>query len=300
MRYTAFVEQDAYQFEFGPPAFVLWHGYKWYYDHRTGYYRDRTSRGLHVAVWEHFHQRRCPPGHDVHHVDGDKGSNAPGNLELKPHGEHVAHHNREDGRGIAGWDTEQRSAAGRASWEQRAPRQFTCQQCGGTGESTGQTPRFCSDECRKQAILARHEDLAGQYAGTTTDPAHPAWSDPKARERACAVCGATYRTTATRSKYCSPECCAQAMAARRWTVTCTGCGTEFESTYKAAKRCPACASKRNGDAQRAAWARKQPVDRICEHCGRPYATRQQNNPRYCSPECGNAARLGQRIADQMS
>jgi hypothetical protein len=294
------VESDAYHFEFGPPAYVLWHGYKWYYDHRTGYYRDSTTRGLHVAVWEHFHQRRRPAGCDVHHKDHDKTNNAPGNLELRPHGEHVAHHNREDQRGVAGWDAERHSESARSSWP-RAEREFTCVQCGGTGRSSGQAPKYCSDECRKLAILARQEDLAGQYARTTTDPAHPAWSDPAARERECTVCGATYRTMATRSKYCSAGCCATAMSRRRFTVRCIDCGTEFEVAHKKRDaRCGECARKHNSASQKAAWARKEPVQRICEECGQSYETRQQNNPKYCSERCRDKARLARRIADQMS
>lgn len=294
------MEPDPYQFEFGPPAYVIWHGYKWNYDQRTGYYRDTTTRGLHVAVWEHYHKQRAPGGHDVHHADHDKTHNHPSNLILKPHGEHVAHHNREDARGIAGWDTEKRSESAKQSWP-RPPREFTCAQCGGKGYNSGQTPKYCSDECRKAAILAREEDLAGQYANTTSDPAHPVWSNPRARERQCSVCEVTYRTLATRSKYCSADCCAQAMAARRWQITCADCGVTFEATSKAgATWCPECRSKHNSAAQREAWRRKQPSERICKHCGEPYATRQNNNPKYCSIRCGDQARLAVRIADQMS
>lgn len=293
------MESDPYQFEFGPPAYVMWHGYKWYYDHRTGYYRDKTTRGLHVAVWEHFHQQRRPPGHDVHHEDHDKTNNHPSNLVLKTHGEHVAHHNREDGRGVAGWDAKRYSESAKASWP-RAPREFTCAQCGGKGYSSGQTPKYCSDECRKAAILARQKDLAGQYVNTTTDQAHPVWSDPKARERQCSVCSVTYRTLATRSKYCSAECCAQAMAARRWTLACTDCGGKHESSSRDARFCPECRAKHNSEARREAWKRKEPEERTCEHCGAPYTTRQLKNPKYCSQRCGDAARLALRIADQMS
>jgi hypothetical protein len=294
------VESDPYRFEYGPPAYVLWHEYRWYYDHRTGYYRDSTTRGLHVAVWEHFHQCRRPAGHDVHHRDHDKTNNAPGNLELKPHGEHVAHHNHEDQRGVAGWDTGRHSASARNSWP-RAEREFTCTQCGGTGRSSGQTPKYCSEECRKLAILARQEDLAGQYARTTADPAHPVWGDPAARERKCTVCGVAYRTLATRSKYCSPDCCATAMARRRYTLTCVDCGGEFEAARrKRDPRCEDCQRQHNSASQKAAWARKQPVRRICEECGEPYETRQQNSPKYCSQRCGDKARLALRIADQMS
>jgi hypothetical protein len=292
------MESDPYHFEFGPPAYVLWHGYKWYYYHRTGYYRDARTRGLHVAIWEHFHQRRVPPGHDVHHMDEDKTNNAPGNLELKEHGKHVGDHNREDGRGIAGWTAEQFSESAKASWP-RPEREFTCQQCGGVGRSSGQTPKYCSDECRQLAILARKEDLAGQYARTTVDPAHPVWSDPKARECVCAVCSAAYRTLAKKSKYCSPECLAKAMAQRRWTLTCGDCGAEFESTAKQAKFCPECRPKRNSDAQRASWAERQPVGHVCEHCGQPYESTAQRS-KYCTIKCGDAARLERRIADQMS
>lgn len=293
------MESDACQFEFGPPAYVLWHGYKWYYDHRTGYYRDRTSRGLHVAVWEHFHQSRRPAGHDVHHIDHDKANNAPGNLELKEHGKHVADHNREDGRGIAGWDTARRSESARNA-KPRRRREFTCARCGGTGHSAGPAPKYCSAECRKAAILARQTDLGGQYTRTTTDPASAAWNDPKARQLDCTACGSAYRTTSTRSKYCSAGCCAEAMAKRTWTITCADCGTTFDSTYRAAKRCDPCVRKRNSDSQKAAWTRKQPVQRTCEHCGQQYPTKQQNNPRYCSAKCGYAARLEQRITDQMA
>ena len=75
----------------------------------------------------------------------------------------------------------------------------------------GKLPSTARTSAARAAILAREQDLEGKYANTSADPAHPAWEqgNPKAGECRCTVCGIAYRTLATLSKYCSPDCYAQ-------------------------------------------------------------------------------------------
>ena len=49
--------------------------------------RDRKSE-THRRVAEKEAGRKLQPSEDVHHKDGNKANNMPGNLEPKPHGAH--------------------------------------------------------------------------------------------------------------------------------------------------------------------------------------------------------------------
>ena len=55
----------------------------------------------HVYIWEREHGRRVPPGHDIHHIDGDKLNNKIDNLRLVTKLEHKRIHSgcelRDDG-----------------------------------------------------------------------------------------------------------------------------------------------------------------------------------------------------------
>ena len=60
-----------------------------------GYRRLRIGRRQvmeHVYVWEQHNGRDAPPGHDIHHRDGDKLNNDIGNLQLVTKLEHKRIH----------------------------------------------------------------------------------------------------------------------------------------------------------------------------------------------------------------
>jgi hypothetical protein len=58
--------------------------------------RDRKS-DTHRKVAEKEAGRKLPSSSDVHHKDGNKANNMPGNLEAKPKGEHSAETNKTRG-----------------------------------------------------------------------------------------------------------------------------------------------------------------------------------------------------------
>jgi hypothetical protein len=75
-----------------PLPFISWGNAKYTID-GFGYYRrtDDDRRRLHVDIWE-SENGPLPEGFDVHHADGDKTNNTPGNLELLSCSEHGRRH----------------------------------------------------------------------------------------------------------------------------------------------------------------------------------------------------------------
>lgn len=57
-----------------------------YFGRTTG---DRAM--MHRVVWEHHHGP-IPPGHDIHHIDGDRTNNSIANLAMLPKADHTRHH----------------------------------------------------------------------------------------------------------------------------------------------------------------------------------------------------------------
>lgn len=57
----------------------------------------------HVYVWEEAEGRKVPPGHDIHHRDGDKLNNERGNLQLVTKLEHKRIHSGCEIRGGEWW-----------------------------------------------------------------------------------------------------------------------------------------------------------------------------------------------------
>lgn len=65
-----------------------------FYWRRDGYFRRLPKKGghlLHRVVWE-AERGPIPPGHHIHHVDGDRANNRIENLELLTHAEHSRLH----------------------------------------------------------------------------------------------------------------------------------------------------------------------------------------------------------------
>lgn len=139
----------------GPPAYRDWNGFRWYYDHRMGRYRNSTGIPLARAVWTHVHGP-IPDGYDVHHVDGDKANDDPANLALVEHHEHRNSHAAENGRKSNG------NAAGAAAmWAARAADSRICEHCGAAYESRATYSSYCGPNCRAAARRRRHRDALG-------------------------------------------------------------------------------------------------------------------------------------------
>ena len=67
----------------------------WYRLGNIGYYVNSMSRKLlHRVRWEELHGP-IPPGHDIHHRNGDRTDNRHENLEIIPHSQHASMHNKE-------------------------------------------------------------------------------------------------------------------------------------------------------------------------------------------------------------
>lgn len=124
---------------------------------------------LHEEVWKN-HRGAIPEGYHVHHKNGDtigKANNRIRNLECLSPEDHAKHHKvkspkvlkklranmakatvaavvwhgSEEGRA---WHSEQ----SKLFWKNKSHREYTCEQCGKSGESSRQKlPRFCSGNC---------------------------------------------------------------------------------------------------------------------------------------------------------
>lgn len=123
---------------------VEWDGRRWYQNARDGYFRNRSGKLLHRAVWTH-ERGLIPPGWQVHHKDENRANNAIENLEAMPPSQHQQQH---EPRGWVGWDTSRRRANSVAAWDRRTPERVVCEQCSKTFSTTGMRSRFCSHNCR--------------------------------------------------------------------------------------------------------------------------------------------------------
>ena len=198
---------------------VVYNGYRFVKDKKTGYYLsakkiDGKRERLHRYVY------RCEvgdilPGYDVHHVDGDKDNNGPENLRAVLRSKHKAIHAeilKHDESKLAkvrinikkaikaapDWHRSQEgrewhTAHGIKSWEGREPRKYTCTECGKDFYSIKSFPKgqntFCSNNCR-----------AAYRRSTGKDKEH----------RSCIVCGADFTTNKySKRKFCSRKCALQ-------------------------------------------------------------------------------------------
>lgn len=137
----------------------------------------------------------------------------------------------------------------------------TCEYCGDsyrTYESWRDSKRFCSQAC------------------------HHAWRRER-RERTCAQCGRTFqaRNVEVPSKYCSRLCFD---AARRATVTCTGCGEEFTKQRCHVGKTNYCTK----ECREAYWRahRKAAAQGTCATCGGPTSKKQYQRCRPCQQGAG--------------
>lgn len=184
-------------FTIGPPAWIEWHGRKFYRNNR-GYYRSRQRDGtpevpLHRAVWQEVHGP-VPDGHEVHHIDGDPTNNALDNLRVLSRAEHLALH-----------PMDHLPVEARKFWATRTFIERECAVCGEVFRSTGMRALYCSPNCRSFAERRRK--------GKAIRPV---------RERlvpitvVCAFCGRTFEhRRSAKVRYCSYKCADDAARARK-------------------------------------------------------------------------------------
>lgn len=131
----------------------------------------------------------------------------------------------------------------------------TCQKCGKTFKTHSMRIRFCSLECR--LAYFKREYMRRRRASERENAT---------KKLVCATCGKTFLSHKTNVLYCSPECY----------------GIGHAKSRKEAQN-------RRKDKQKA--ARMHEV--VCKHCGTKFTT-SKSNKFYCSLECQEANRHGQK------
>lgn len=190
---------------------AVYEGIRYRRDKKTGYYLNSARRmRLHRAVWQSI-QGIIPDGYHVHHVDGDKSNNEPGNLALLPGGEHASKHGKQrdamfhaelvrnlsvNARPKAcEWHKSKEGRKWHAEHakkmcENMNERRYTCEHC---GETFFKKPlganKFCSNACKS---------------------AHRRASGTDNEQRRCCVCGQLFET----NKYSKTASCSRACANR--------------------------------------------------------------------------------------
>jgi hypothetical protein len=141
---------------------------------------------LHRQIWLDA-GRAIPPGHHIHHRDGDVTNNTLANLECLSASDHQRQHYPERHDFRAGTDQWRQSAAGKAilrdnahKMQARTPeRTFPCRHCGAVVVTRHPRQCYCSRVCKQH--------------GT-------------ARAAQCVICGAAFRTHDEHGVTCSYRC----------------------------------------------------------------------------------------------
>ena len=177
--------------------------------HRVYYQHHGTFRGpvayLHRVLWE-THHGPIPPGHHVHHKDGNPFNNDVSNLECVDQRRHKAiHAERGDfSRNAEHLDRVRHLASewhrsdagrewhrqhGRELWANREVRTLVCEVCGESFETRDKRHvRYCSNGCGCKA-RSRHKEGASFI------------------DQTCLGCGKKFRTSKLRpGKCCSAQC----------------------------------------------------------------------------------------------
>ena len=173
----------------------------------ANYFKSSTGTSLHRAVWA-FHNGPIPPGHHVHHVDGNTGNNDISNLECVPAAVHLREHMLTPERlaksraaielarpAAAEWHRSEAGKAfhsklGRASWDGRVGAERECVVCGGKFHSRTGRATVCSNRC-----------FAAQRRSSGVDDA----------DFTCPECGATFRA----NKYSKQVMCSRSCATKK-------------------------------------------------------------------------------------
>ncbi len=199
-----------------PKPSVRYRGVTYFLQSSGRYYQDgrhgAEERLLHRRIWT---DRRgpIPPGHVVHHINGDWQDNRIGNLALMPLAQHSREHTthlmrtRPDFRASADrgmakaivkaaeWHRSPKGQQwhkghGKRSWEGREPIKAVCSICGDSYDTYFATrSRFCSRACEQKECYQRHKTATAQ----------------------CALCGAAF----VFNKFRRQECCSRRCAIRK-------------------------------------------------------------------------------------
>ena len=177
-----------------------WRGARFY---RCGRYFQRKGSRLHRVVWAAAFGP-IPPGHHIHHRDGDPANNVISNLECLSAADHLgARHGEASAK--RGRRSIVRAAAAAKAWHgsveglawhrqhydkncapalANAKRDFVCEQCGDAFRAI--SGRFCSGRCK----------AAWRRASGVDD-----------EDRRCVVCGSGFRANRySKTAACSREC----------------------------------------------------------------------------------------------
>lgn len=174
-----------------------------YYYPYVGGKRAKGVGLLHQEVWKAAHGP-IPPGHDIHHRDGNPLNNDLANLECLTKAEHSARHAAEfhDARVehadrirpmAAEWHRSEEGRAwhrehGKRTWEGRHSVQLDCIECGKTYEARG--PRGDSRFCSRRCLSRYHERNRTYY-----------------EDRTCPICGSTFNVKRSKQQQtCSRAC----------------------------------------------------------------------------------------------
>lgn len=191
--------------------YQYFNGLKFTRDEKTGYYLNSTIRKrIHRYVWEHY-KGEIPKGYHVHHMDHDKSNNDINNLRLVPSSKHATMHGYE-----------------------RADEHY--QEMIDNLDNNAR-PKASEWHGSKEGI----EWHKKQYEKTKD-------RFKQEREFKCEVCGNNFKSTQTRSRFCSNKC---KSAYRRNSgvddiiIKCEQCGNDFKANkYSKVRFCSkSCSNK---------------------------------------------------------
>lgn len=184
-----------------------------YHRHASGYYRfvptrKQTANGiistaLHRDIWQHYNGP-IPDGHEIHHMDHDKGNNDLSNLQCLSRSEHKRLHGPESGHKSAPWH---QTEAGQKFHSITARKQWVDNHEGMLAKSMAALPKA------REAAKEWH----GSPEGIAWHSAHgkKAWENRKLHEKTCAICSQAFTTYwPNKTKYCGPNCGAKAFRRR--------------------------------------------------------------------------------------
>ena len=161
--------------EFNGITYRLMGGKRHYYLSQSTTNEGRKHpKGLHVAIWEFYHQQTVPPNCEIHHSDGNPFNNDISNLDCLPLPDHAKTKRLKDPakqsqhleqiRPLAFlWHKSEEGLEwhkqhGKESWESRTPHCVVCVECGESFESWKSTSKYCSENC-----AAKYREKTGYY-----------------------------------------------------------------------------------------------------------------------------------------